>query len=265
MTELLAQIAALLDITQGFLWVAVLVFLRVGAVVSLLPAIGEQSVPQRVKLAVVLAFTAIVAPVVAAGPLAGLTGTGLGAISFAAMGVEVVAGLILGVGLRMFVLVLQTAASIIAQATTLSQLFAGAAPDPQPAIGNLFIIAGLALAVTAGLHVRAAELMILSYDILPQGRLPAAADVADWGLSLISSTFSLAFSLSAPFVIASMIYNMALGAINRAMPQLMVSMVGAPALTLGALAMLVVATPVLLTVWLEAFGAHLAHPFAAPP
>ncbi|WP_309664842.1 flagellar biosynthetic protein FliR [Tabrizicola sp.] len=260
MTDLMAEMAALLDLSQSFFWVAVLVFVRVGAVVSLLPALGEQAVPQRVKLSFVLAFTAVVAPVVAEGPLAGIAEPG-----FAALGVEVVAGLILGIGLRMFVLVLQTAASIIAQATTLSQLFAGAAPEPQPAIGNLFIVAGLALAVNAGLHVRAAELMILSYDILPQGTLPDPADVADWGLSLVAATFSLSFSLAAPFVIASMIYNLALGAINRAMPQLMVSFVGAPALTLGALAMLMIATPMLLAVWLQAFGAHLAAPFMVPP
>ena len=260
MNQLIADLSALLEISQQGFWIAVLVFVRVGAVVTLLPGIGEQSVPARVKIGLVLAFTAVVAPAVADGPLAGIAIPG-----FAALGAEAVAGLILGIGLRMFVLVLQIAASIIAQATTLSQLFAGAAPEPQPAIGNLFIIAGLALATAAGLHVRAAELMILSYDLLPPGLLPAPAGVADWGLGLISATFSLAFSLAAPFVIASMIYNLALGAINRAMPQLMVSMVGAPALTLGALAMLVVATPLLLSVWLAAFSAHLAQPFALPP
>ena len=86
-----------------------------------------------------------------------------------------------------------------------------------------------------------------------------------WGLALIGRTFSLAFALAAPFVIASLIYNLALGAINRAMPTLMVSMVGAPALTLGGLALLAVATPVLLAAWLDAFAAHLDQPFAVAP
>lgn len=45
----------------------------------------------------------------------------------------------------------------------------------------------------------------------------------------------------------------------------MVSMVGAPALTLGALALLAVATPILLAVWLQAFEAYLADPFGPPP
>jgi len=178
---------------------------------------------------------------------------------------EAVAGLILGIGMRLFLLALQTAAVIVAQATTLSQLFAGAAPEPQPAIGNLFLVAGIALALVAGLHLDGARLVLLSYDILPAGGYPSPAAVADWNLGLISRTFSLAFSLAAPFVIASMIYNLALGAINRAMPQLMVSMVGAPLLTFGALALLAIATPILLAVWLQAFEAHLADPFAGQP
>ncbi|MFM7442835.1 MAG: flagellar biosynthetic protein FliR, partial [Tabrizicola sp.] len=208
----------------------------------------------------ILAFTVVLSPLLADR----LATTGLEP-SFMALGGEAIAGLILGIGLRLFLVAVQTAAAIIAQATTLSQLFSGAAPEPQPAMGNLFLIAAITLAMTAGLHVRAIELVLLSYDILPAGGYPSARDAADWSLALISRTFSLAFSLAAPFVIASMLYNLALGAINRAMPTLMVSMVGAPALTLGALALMAVASPFLLAAWLAAFSEHLAQPFAVVP
>lgn len=258
MNGVITELSALLDLAEGLAWAAALAFVRIGAMVALMPGLGEPAVPQRVKLALVVAFTLVIAPLLA-DRVAGLEP------SFLALGGEAVAGLVLGIGLRLFVVALQTAAAIIAQATTLSQLFSGAAPEPQPAIGNLLLIAGIALAMSAGLHVRAAELVILSYDILPAGGRPMANDAADWGLALISRTFSLAFMLSAPFVIASMLYNLALGAINRAMPMLMVSMIGAPALTLGALALLAVATPVILAAWLAAFGEHLANPFAVAP
>jgi flagellar biosynthetic protein FliR len=254
---LITDLAALLAVAEGVAWAAVLVFLRVGAMVALMPGFGEQALPQRIKLAVVVAFTLVIAPILADSPdvppptLTALLG-------------EALAGLILGIGMRLFLLALQTAAVIVAQATTLSQLFAGATPDPQPAIGNLFVIAGIALALAADLHLQAIGLVLMSYDILPAGGIPDAAAAADWSIGLVSRTFSLAFSLAAPFVIASMIYNLALGAINRAMPQLMVSMVGAPALTLGALALLAVATPVLMAVWLQAFESFLADPFGAP-
>lgn len=260
MTDLIADLAALLGLAQGVAWATALAFVRIGAMVALMPGLGDSAVPQRIKLAMAVAFSLIVAPLLAdriavSGPEP----------SFLALGGEAIAGLILGIGMRLFITALQTSAAMIAQATTLSQLFAGVAPEPQPAIGNLLIVAGIALAMTAGLHVRAAQLVLTSYDILPAGVHYSAASAADWGLSLISRTFSLAFSLAAPFVIASLIYNLALGAINRAMPTLMVSMVGAPALTLGGLALLAVATPVLLAVWLDAFAAQIEHPFAVGP
>jgi flagellar biosynthetic protein FliR len=258
MTEVIAELSALLKQAEGLVWAAALVFVRLGAVVTLMPGLGDQAVPQRIKLALVVAFTLVLAPAMAddvakSGP----------APALAPLAGEAVAGLILGIGMRLFLLALQTAAVIIAQATTLSQLFAGASPEPQPAIGNLFLVAGIALALSTGLHVRAAELALLSYSILPAGGYPEARAAADWNLALVSRTFGLAFSLAAPFVVASTIYNLALGAINRAMPQLMVSMVGAPALTLGALALLGVATPILLAVWLQAFDAFLADPFGS--
>lgn len=260
MTELVADISALLGLAENLAWAVALAFVRIGAMVALMPGLGESAVPQRIKLALVVGFTLVVAPL-----LAERIGTTDVAPSFLALGGEAVAGLILGIGMRLFIAALQTAAVMIAQATTLSQLFSGVAPEPQPAIGNLLIIAGIALAMAAGLHVRAAELVLISYDVLPAGAHHSAAQAADWGLALIGRTFSLAFSLAAPFVIASLIYNLALGAINRAMPTLMVSMVGAPALTLGGLALLAVATPVLLAVWLDAFTTHLEQPFAVVP
>lgn len=258
MTELIGPLSQLAGMSQSVIWAAFLVFLRVGAAMAVMPAFGEQSVPQRVRLVVALGFTAIVAPAVSqdVAPLEGMLALPLLT--------EVVAGLALGIGLRLFVLALQMAGTIAAQSTSLSQLFAGMG-EPQPAMSNLFVVAGLALAVIAGLHVRVAELLILSYQILPPGQIAPAPDLADWGLAQVTRAFSLAFILAAPFVLASTIYNIALGVINRAMPQLMVMFVGAPALTFGGLVMLMIVTPLLLSVWMKALGTFLNAPFEAGP
>lgn len=259
MTDLIVVLTQLSGLGQQMIWAGFLVFLRVGAAMALLPAFGEQSVPQRVKLVLTLAFTAIVTPAVA-----GDISPQAGAFALPMMA-EVLAGLTLGIGLRIFIHVLQIAGAIAAQAASLSQLFGGAGAEPQPAIANLLAAAGLALAVMAGLHVRVAQLLILSYALLPAGRLPDAAALADWGLLQIARGFALAFSLAAPFVVASLIYNVALGVINRAMPQLMVAFVGAPALTLGGLVLLAVVAPMALAVWTQALDAFLAAPLAGAP
>ncbi len=247
-SELLPQLG-------GGLWHLFAVFLRVSAMVSLLPAFGERSIPTRVKLGIALAFTLIVAPA-APAPVAepGL----LPAVRMVLT--EVLIGMALGMSLRLFVLALQTAGSIAAQATSLSQILGGAAADPVPAMGYLLTLAGLALAVLLGLHIRAAQFLIHSYMLFPMGVVPLAPDLSQWGVQQIAHSFGLAFALAMPFVIASLIYNLALGVINRAMPQLMVAFVGAPAITFAGLFLLFAGTPLILSVWSDALFAFMVNP-----
>ena len=80
----------------------------------------------------------------------------------------------------------------------------------------------------------------------PVGKMLAAPDLAEWGVLQVGRAFSLAFSLALPFVIAALLYNLALGIVNRAMPALAVSFIGAPALTLGGLILFALAAPLLL-------------------
>lgn len=260
--ELLSDLAKMAGISQTALLTGFVVFLRVGAAMALLPAFGEQSVPQRVRLALALCFTLVVAPG-AADKVAGLAAPG-DVLSMALI-TEPLAGLIIGIVLRLFILALQMAGTIAAQATSLSQFFGGAGVEPQPAISQILVVSGLALAVMAGLHIRMAEMLLQSYDALPAGKFPSAALITEWGLGQIAHAVGLAFSLAAPFVIASLIYNVALGVINRAMPQLMVSFIGAPALAFGGLALLVLVVPLALGLWITALGGFLADPFAVTP
>ncbi|MDQ2093982.1 flagellar biosynthetic protein FliR [Rhodalgimonas zhirmunskyi] len=254
------DLAALFGLSQQFLWHGFAVFLRVGAIVALLPAFGEESVPMRIKLVLAVSFTAIVAP---AAPTPPAEPEAL-QVTWLILS-ETVIGLLIGIGIRMFVLALQMAGSIAAQATSLSQILGSAGAEPMPAIGHILVISGLALAVTLGLHVRAAQLMIWSYQTFPMGVLPQPADVSKWGIQQISGAFSLSFALAAPFVIISFLYNLTLGVINRAMPQLMVAFVGAPVITAGGLTLLFALSPLMLSHWHEAFAVFLARPFGGPP
>ncbi len=251
------QLGEMLAWSQANLLLGFVVFLRVGAAMALLPAFGERSIPERIRLVLALAFTLVVAPAVTQEVRPALAGAGTGLFLVA----ETLSGLAIGAVIRLFVLALQMAGTIAAQSTSLSQIFGGATVDPQPAMGHILLVAGLALAVMLGLHVRLAEVLIASYDVFPAGRMPGAAVLADWGLGRVARAFGLAFTLAAPFVIASLIYNVALGVINRAMPQLMVAFVGAPAITAGGLILLMLTAPVLLSVWMHALILFLDNPF----
>lgn len=253
-------IADLLQSSNAVIWHSIGVFLRVAPLIALLPAFGERTVPTRIKLVVTIGFVMIVAPAVP--PFTYMTGVDA-LIVLAAT--ETLVGLMLGIGIRLFILALQTAGSIAAQSTSLSQILGGAVADPLPAMGYILIIGGLALAVITGLHIKAASLIILSYDFLPMGQLLSGSELADWGTAQISKAFSLAFTLAAPFIILSVIYNLTLGAINKAMPQLMVAFVGAPVITAGGLLVLALAAPFMLEHWIAALDSYMANPYGTNP
>ncbi len=246
----------LLNTTEAALWHGFLVFLRVGAAVTVLPAFGEASVPARIKIGLALAFTVIVAPAVPTFE----TPTPSFEIIARYSATETMNGLLMGIGIRMFVLALQTAGTIAGQSTSLAQLLGGASGEPLPAIGNVLVFAALALAVTMGLHVYVARYLIGSYMILPAGAFPAREIMTEWGVSHMAQAFNFAFRLAAPFVIISAIYNLMLGVINRAMPQLMVAFVGAPLITAGGLFLLFLVAPALLTLWWGALEAFMINP-----
>lgn len=110
-------ITEIFQLTDALLWQGFAVFLRVSALVSLLPAFGAQAVPARIKLGIALAFTLIVAPAIDP-PLEDMKSE----IIFWIIITEITSGVIIGIGIRLFILALQTAGSIAAQSTSLAQV-----------------------------------------------------------------------------------------------------------------------------------------------
>ena len=254
----MSNLADLLALSREVLWLHFLVLLRVGPVMSLFPGFGERSVPVRIKLVLTLAMTVIIAP--AAQPdLAPLIAAPppLGWLVIS----ETAVGLMIGLGIRLFMLALQTAGSIAAQSTSLAQILGNAGVTPLPAMGHLLVVGALALAMLLGLHVRVAQMLVLTYGLFPAAELPQAAALTSWGIARVSSAFALAFTLAAPFVIVSVLYNLTLGIINRAMPQMMVVFVGAPAITAAGLALLLLLAPTMLTLWIDALQGFIDNPF----
>lgn len=250
----------LLGLAPDVLRFGFLVFLRITAVMFMMPAFGEMMVPMRVRLAASIAFTMVVVPAV----LPDLRADPNLSRSIFILGLsEIITGLALGLSLRLLLHSLQIAATIAGQSTSLAQLLGGASVDPQPAIGYILLLAALALAATLGLHVQVSMMFITSYEMIGAGDPIGAGNLSAWVVRAVSATFSFAFTLAAPFVAVSLLYNLALGVINRAMPQLMVAFVGAPAITLGALFILALTAPLMLWLWAEQFQLRLQSPFGA--
>ena len=248
----------LLSVAPENLWHWSLVFMRISGMLAILPAFGDRMIPVRVRLAIAVAFATIVAP--ALPPVDIPTDQRLLLIVI----LELATGLFFGLMLRMLVFALQVAGAIAAQSTSVSQIFGGSAgADPQPAMTHFLVISAMALATLLGLHIKITVYILTSFRLVPMAVILPAGVVADLALSEVTRAFGLALSLAAPFVIASLLYNVVLGFINRAMPQLMVSFVGAPALTAGGLLLFFLSAPLILSIWIGAFHDAMLSPFGA--
>lgn len=237
------------ELIEGSVHTGLLVLFRLTAMVSVLPGFGQRFLPTRVKLATGVAFTIVTFPLL----------DHTAAISVSAILSETAIGLALGLVVRFFLIAVQTAGSMIAQSTSLAQLVGMANAEPIPAIGQLLTISAVSLMMITGAPVKFTGYILLTYDIWPIGQFPTAAQWAEWSIPLINHLFALGFSLSAPFLIVALLYNIALGLINRAMPQLMVAFIGAPFITFAAIALLFLTIPTLLALWNAALTSFLTE------
>jgi len=246
--------ADILNITRENLEVLIGLFTRISAAVFLLPAFGEQAVPARIKLVASLCLTALF---IAATPDTEIYDKV--SIEFPMiLVVESINGLIIGFSLRTLIFILQTCGAIAAQSASLAHSFgAGVGIDPQPAFSTLFVVGGLALLSLTGWHVNVVYFFRTTLSVLAFGSWPNAALISELGVDFVASSFRLGFSLATPFVAVSLIYNLGIGFVNKAMPQLMVAMVGAPAASFLGLTMLVVASPIILGFWKDEILSNL--------
>ena len=247
MTELIEALAPLARLAPVAVVPAAAVFTRLSLLVFLLPGLGARVVPARVRLVLALSLTALLTPAVAPGiPDAPLPLLLAG---------EALAGAYLGFSFRVLVFVLSVAGTIIAQAMSLSQIFgAGISEDSSTTVSTLLTMAAMTLFVTAGLHVAAFGILLDSYEAFPPGLAGLSGGYAQAALRACADGFAFGVSLALPFVLMNLAYNAVLGLASRAMPQLMVTFVGMPAITFGGMSLLAAAAGIILTVWLDRVG-----------
>jgi flagellar biosynthetic protein FliR len=234
-----------------------LTFARVGTLVMLLPAIGEQALGARARLSFALLLTLVMFPATQAVLPIGEGGPQLITLLIS----EIFVGLMLGMATRLVIGALQTAGTIIAQQTGLGFAMAvdPAMGGQQAAIGNFLSLLGITLIFATDLHHLAIAAIRNSYDLLPPGGLPAAGDAAALGVQAAARGFRLAIQISAPFLVFGILFNLGLGVLARLMPQMPVFFLALPATILIGMIILFTAVGVMMGVFLQDIGDYLAE------
>jgi flagellar biosynthetic protein FliR len=204
-----------------------LVFARIGAMVMLMPTLGETGVPVRIKLAIALMLTLIILPLHRSAyriDLSSLTPL------LVLMIHEIIIGIILGTAARVTLSALQLAGSIIAQQLGLGSAIA---IDPNQGqqgilIGNFLTLLGVTMLFATDTHHLIIAALNESYAIFSPGELVPSGDLAALATRAFGAAFKIGAQLSAPFLVFGLVFNIGLGVLGRLMPQMQVYFVGTP-------------------------------------
>src|SRR6202789_660704 len=207
--------------------VFMMVFARIGAMVMLLPGLGESNIPVRIKLAIALLLTLILLPLhrdayhVNMDALAPL---------LVLMLHEIVIGVVLGATARVTLSALQVAGSVIAQQMGLGFVTAVDPTQGQQGllIGNFLTILGITLLFATDSHHLVIAALNDSYAVFSPGEMMPSGDVAALATRAFAAAFKIGMQLAAPFLVFGLVFNIGLGVLARLMPQMQVYFVGVP-------------------------------------
>jgi flagellar biosynthetic protein FliR len=142
---------------------------------------------------------------------------------------------------------------IIGYQTSLANAFAFDPATHQQGVITAAWLSLLALVVlfAGDLHHVLLRALADSYDVFPAGRAVDPAEFADAATQLMSRSFSLGLRMSMPFLVYAIVLFVALGLMQRLMPQMQVFFVAMPLQVMIGLILLAMSTGLAMTVFVE--------------
>ena len=217
----------LATLLPGEVFSILLIFVRVGATMMLMPGVGDPYVAMRIRLLLALLMALLVAPVLA--PVLPPLPDAPAAMLLLILG-EAVVGVFLGSLARILMGALTTAGMIIAMSSTLANALVN---DPTAAqqgsvVGSFLIVVALLVVFSLNLHYLLLIALVDSYTLFVPGQPLPVGDLSRVITEVVAKSFLLAFQLSAPFAAVALIFNLGVGLLSRLMPQVQIFFVAMP-------------------------------------
>ena len=228
-----------------------LVLCRCGMTIMLVPGLGEAEPPPTVRAGLALTITALLLPLVG-GIVPPAPESGFECARWVAA--ELVVGGLLGWLARLPSLALSMAGSIMSYMTGLTSVVQ---PDPSlggqsAALSRLLGLIAAVLVLSTGLYAVPLQALVGSYAVFPPGSVLPLGPLADSATGAASAMLVLACRLSAPLIIAGVLFQAALGVLARLAPQMQVYSAATAGQIMGGLALVGLVAGTVLSTWGDA-------------
>lgn len=233
-----------------FAWLALLLFARLGALFMLMPGVGEQTIPVRVRLVLALMTLLVVFPTLS-GQMPAVPQSGFDMFTLIIR--EILIGLALGLSVRFILSVMQVAGTVIA-----FQMGLGFALNVDPSqgvqgvlVGNFLGLLGMTLIFISDLHHLAVAGIVNSYELFAVSDTLVISDFTQFAMMSAAKAFEVAIQISSPFMVFGLIFYLGLGILSRLMPQLQIFMIAMPVNILGGFILFAAMISALMTLYLD--------------
>lgn len=232
------------------LWAGMLLFARIGAMVMLLPGIGEAATPASARLGFAVLFTALLAP--GLQHLAPLMPDQVTALAGMVVS-EILIGIMFGAAARLLVSSLATAGEIMGLETGLA--FAQTSDPTQDQAGQIFgvflTVMGVALMFATGLVGMFVRGVAGTYDLVGLGAAVPVDDGAMMAVDAVAVSFRVGFQLATPIIVGGLMFRVGLGVLTRLIPQIQAFFVVLPLQLLGGFMIIALGLSTGMLVWLD--------------
>ncbi len=213
------------QITHSHLILFVMVLARVSGLVLFVPGLQAISAPRWTRLLLPLALAMLITPICdpAAAPQAASTTDLLVPLCR-----EVVLGLVFGLGLLAVVSGMQAAGSLVGQMSgmSLAETADPLAASPSTLMASLFRWIAIVCFLLMGGHRHALAAVLDTFQWMPPGQVGLSSGLIETLTEVIAHSLLLALRVAAPVALALMLTTLALGFIQRTVPQLNVMAMG---------------------------------------
>ena len=216
---------AVLELYRDQFLIFTLVLARVSGLVLTAPVFGTREIPIQVRGLFAFSLAALVAPLQFATPIE-YPHSVFNYLTF--VGVEVMVGLVFGMGIMILFTGVQVAGRLIGQASgmALAEVASPGTNDSVPIHAQLLNLLTLAVFVTVGGHRLLIAAMLDTFEVLPAGHAAIPMGIGDTITTLLTQSFSLGIRAAAPVLMALLLSTVVMGLISRTMPQFNILAVG---------------------------------------
>jgi len=245
---------------SGHVYAFLMIFSRLGSMMMLFPGIGETYVAPRFRL--MLAFSIsflLLLPLMPRLPPAPEAVSALTALIF----YEIVIGLFFGTFIRIAMGALETAGTVIALQTGLSNatILNPAQATQSPLPSALLSIIGVTLVFVTGADHFLFHGLVTTYDLFPPGGELIPGDMAQSITHFMSNSFRVGIMLAMPFMIVGLLMFLALGLMQRLLPVVQLFLIVLPVQIWGGLFLISVTVAGIMTAWLSYFDKSMTSLF----